>query len=237
MCDHVEIGGTIISSVEYNGKMSLVIFMARCPLRCPYCHNSELLDNGEKRTLEELYEIIDESADFVDAVVISGGEPLVHSEDVISLLKYSKSLSLKTKVDTSGYYPKRLNDVLKYTDYVAIDIKVPFYKYKEVIGADIGNNVEKSMQMANVAPNTFLECRTTYVPTLLDHDDIKQISCEIDCDLYTLQQFRSKNVLDDKLENVKSPNPNELRNLAKEIKPILNKVKVKTSEFGEECIE
>lgn len=237
MCGHMEIGGTIISSVEYNGKMSLVIFMAKCPLRCPYCHNSELLDNGEKTILEELYEIIDESADFVDAVVISGGEPLVHSEDVINLLKYSKSLNLKTKVDTSGCYPKRLEEVLKYVDYIAIDIKVPFDKYKEIIGADVGNNVKKSMEMANSAINTFLECRTTYVPTLLDPEDIKQISREIDCDLYTLQQFRSKSVLDDRLENVESPNPHELKKLAKEIKPILNKVKVKTSEFGEECIE
>jgi pyruvate formate lyase activating enzyme len=196
-----------------------------------------LLDNGKKTTLGELYEIIDESADFVDAVVISGGEPLVHSEEVISLLKYSKSLNLKTKVDTSGCYPKRLNDVLKYTDYIAIDIKVPFGKYKKIIGADVGTNVKKSMELANDSLNTFLECRTTYVPTLLDSEDIKQISREISCDLYTLQQFRSKNVLDDKLEDVESPNPHELKKLAKEIKPILNKVKVKTSEFGEECIK
>ncbi|RBQ23440.1 7-carboxy-7-deazaguanine synthase [Candidatus Methanobinarius endosymbioticus] len=232
----MEIGGTIISSVEYNGKMSLVIFMAKCPLRCPYCHNSELLDNGEKTTLEEIYKTIDDSSDFIDAVVVSGGEPLVHSEELINILMHSKSLNLKTKVDTSGYYPKRLNEVLKYTDYIAIDIKVPFDKYKDIIGADVGNNVKKSMKMTSSNTNTFLECRTTYVPTLLNHDDIKQISHEIDCDLYTLQQFRSKSVLDDRLEDVESPNPNELKSLAREIKPFLNKVKIKTSEFGEEYI-
>jgi pyruvate formate lyase activating enzyme len=81
-----------------------------------------------------------------------------------------------------------------------------------------------------------LECRTTYVPNLLKYEDIKQISREIECDLYTLQQFRNKNVLDESLEDIESPNPNELRRLANEIKPVLNKVKVKTSEFGEESI-
>ncbi len=232
----MEIGGTIISSVEYHGKISLVIFMAKCPLRCPYCHNFELLENGEKATLEELFETIEEAADYIDAVVISGGEPLVHSKEVIELLKFSKTLGLKTKVDTSGCYPKRLDEVLKYTDYIAIDIKVPFEKYKEIIGADVGDNVEKSMKMANLSPNTYLECRTTYVPTLLTPDDIKQISREIECDLYTLQQFRSKNVLDESLEEIESPNPYELKKLAKEIKPILNNVKIKTAEFGEECI-
>ena len=230
----MEIGGTIISSVEYDGKMSLVIFMAKCPLRCPYCHNSELLENGEEITLENIFKIIDDSSDYIDAVVISGGEPLVQSEDVIKILKYSKSLGLKTKVDTSGCYPKQLSTLLKYIDYIAIDIKVPFDKYKEVTGVDIGGNVEKSMKIANDAPNTFVECRTTYVPTLLTHRDIKQISREIICDLYTLQQFRNKNVLDKNLEDIESPNPHELKKLAKEIKPVLNKVKIKTSEFGDE---
>ncbi|MBZ9570088.1 anaerobic ribonucleoside-triphosphate reductase activating protein [Methanobrevibacter sp. TMH8] len=232
----MEVGGTIISSIEYDGKISLVIFMAKCPLRCPYCQNSELLENGEETSLQEIFELIDDSQDYIDAVVVSGGEPLVHSGDVIKILKYAKSLGLKTKVDTSGCYPKRLDEILKYTDYIAIDIKAPFDKYKEIIGTDIGNNVKKSMKIANNSDNTFLECRTTYVPTLLDHDDIKQISNEIECDLYTLQQFRNKSVLDERLEKIESPNPNELRKLAKEIKPVLNKVKVKTAEFGEECI-
>ncbi|WP_394325772.1 hypothetical protein [Methanobrevibacter arboriphilus] len=59
----------------------------------------------------------------------------------------------------------------------------------------------------------------------MNHEDIKQISREIDCDVYTLQQFRNNNVLDENLKDVKSPNPLELKKLAKEIKPILKKSK------------
>ncbi|OQD59728.1 glycyl radical activating enzyme [Methanobrevibacter arboriphilus JCM 13429 = DSM 1125] len=232
----METGGTLISSVEYNGKISLVIFMAHCPLRCPYCHNAELLETGEETPLEDILGIISDSSDYIDAVVISGGEPLVQLDNTIEVLKYSKSLGLKTKVDTSGCYPRRIKKILNFTDYVAVDIKAPFDKYGEIIGSDIGKNVEKSMKIINNSKNTFLECRTTYVPTLLNHEDIKQISREIDCDVYTLQQFRNNNVLDENLKDVKNPNPSELKELAKEIKPILKKVKVKTSEFGEECI-
>ncbi|WP_225370096.1 hypothetical protein [Methanobrevibacter arboriphilus] len=61
----------------------------------------------------------------------------------------------------------------------------------------------------------------------MNHEDIKQISREIDCDVYTLQQFRNNNVLDENLKDVKNPNPSELKELAKEIKPILKKSKSK----------
>ena len=232
----MEIGGTIVSSVEYHGRMSLVIFMAKCPLKCPYCHNSELLDGGKEVSLAEIFKIIDDSEEYIDAVVVSGGEPLVQLDELVSILKYSKKLKLDTKLDTSACFPDRIKKVLPYLDYLAIDVKAPYDKYKEIIGSDIGKKVEKSVKIANNDPNIFLECRTTYVPNLLKHEDIKQISREIECDLYTLQQFRNKNVLDESLEDIESPNPNELRRLANEIKPVLNKVKVKTSEFGEESI-
>lgn len=232
----MEIGGTVISSIEYYGNISLVIFMAKCPLRCPYCHNSELLNDGKNSSLSEVIKIIDDSADYIDAVVISGGEPLEQLHDTTELLKYSKNLNLKTKLDTSACYPKKLLKLLKYVDYLAIDVKAPFDKYKKIIGADIGDKIEKSIEIANKYSNVFLECRTTYVPELLNFEDIKQISRQIECDLYTLQQFRNKNVLDEKLKNIENPNPNELRKIAKEIKPVLNRIKIRTDEFGEENI-
>ena len=37
------VGGSVISSVEFHGNMSLVLFMSGCPLTCRYCHNVELL--------------------------------------------------------------------------------------------------------------------------------------------------------------------------------------------------
>jgi len=236
MCDNMETGGTLISSVEYNGKISLVIFMARCPLRCPYCHNSEILEDGKDMGLDELFKLIDSAIDYIDAVVVSGGEPLLQIKELSSILKYSKGLNLKTKIDTSGCYPERLEEILQYIDYIAIDIKAPFNKYKDIIGADIGDKVKKSMEISNKNENIFLECRTTYVPSLLTYDDIKQISNEITSDLYTLQQFRNKNVLDDKLKDIENPPPDELKNIAKKIKPFLKKINIKTAEFGEESI-
>ena len=74
------VGGSVISSVEFHGNMSLVLFMSKCPLACRYCHNVELLEDNTEKSFEEITHEIDSSADFLDAIVISGGEPLVQTE-------------------------------------------------------------------------------------------------------------------------------------------------------------
>lgn len=236
----MKIGTTIISSVEFHGNMSLVIFMATCPLRCPYCHNGEILESGDEVDVGEVYKVINDSKDFIDAVDVSGGEPLVQLNDLISILKATKNLGLKTKLDTSGVYPDRLNEILELglLDYVAMDIKAPFEKYEDVIGSDIGDNVRESMQLVNNHDNVYLECRTTYVPGLLNSEDILKIADEIKCNVYSLQQFRNRSVLDESLENVESPNPNDLKEIAKKLKPFLpdSVIKVKSAEFGEEVV-
>ncbi|MBR2665410.1 MAG: anaerobic ribonucleoside-triphosphate reductase activating protein [Methanobrevibacter sp.] len=232
------VGGTVISSVEFHGNMSLVIFMSKCPLACRYCHNVELLEDNTERSLEEIKEEIDSSADFLDAIVISGGEPLVQTDDVIEILKYVRQIGLKTKLDTSGIYPEKIKKILDLDllDYVSLDVKTTFSKYRKITGANVGFQVKKSMDYINDA-GVHLEIRTTYVPTLHTKKDIINLVDEINADIYTIQQFRNKNVLDPALEKVEVPNPHDLAKLAEEIKPYFDGVvKVKSGEFGEQVI-
>ena len=233
------IGGTVISSVEFHGNMSLVIFMSKCPLACRYCHNVELLEDNTEWSLEKVISEIDSSADFLDAVVISGGEPLVQTDAVIEILKHVRKIGLKTKLDTSGIYPDKIMELLdlKLLDYVSLDVKTTFSKYRKITGANVGFNVKKSMKLINDDSNVHLELRTTYVPTLHTKKDMLNLVDEIKGDIYTIQQFRNKNVLDPALEKVEVPNPHDLRRLAEELKPYFEgQVKVKSAEFGEEII-
>jgi pyruvate formate lyase activating enzyme len=232
------IGGSVISSVEFHGNMSLVIFMSKCPLACRYCHNVELLEDNTEKSFEEVKHEIDSSADFLDAIVISGGEPLVQPDAVIEILTYVRQIGLKTKLDTSGIYPDHLKKILDLDllDYVSLDVKTTFSKYRKITGANVGFQVKKSMDLINKA-GVHLEIRTTYVPTLHTKKDIKNLVDEIDAEIYTIQQFRNKNVLDPALEKVEVPNPHDLVELAKEIKPYFDGiVKVKSGEFGEQVI-
>ncbi|WP_458405901.1 anaerobic ribonucleoside-triphosphate reductase activating protein [Methanobrevibacter sp.] len=232
------VGGTVISSVEFHGNMSLVIFMSKCPLACRYCHNVELLEDNTEKSLEEITEEIDSSADFLDAIVISGGEPLVQTDAVIEILRHVRKIGLKTKLDTSGIYPEKLKEILDLNllDYVSLDVKTTFSKYRKITGANVGFEVKKSMDYINDA-GVHLEIRTTYVPTLHTKKDIINLVDEITSEVYTIQQFRNKNVLDPALEKVEVPNPHDLAALAKEIKPYFDGVvKVKSGEFGEQII-
>ena len=232
------IGGTVISSVEFHGNMSLVIFMSKCPLACRYCHNVELLEDDTEWSFEKIKQEIDSSADFLDAIVISGGEPLVQVDAVAEILTYVRQIGLKTKLDTSGIYPDKLKQLidLNLLDFVSHDVKTTFSKYKKVTGANVGFQVKKSMDLINDA-GIHLEIRTTYVPTLHTKKDIHNLVSEIQADVYTIQQFRNKNVLDPALEKVEVPNPHDLAKLAEEIKPYFDGVvKVKSGEFGEQII-
>lgn len=232
------VGGSVISTVEFHGNMSLVIFMSKCPLACRYCHNVELLEDNSEKSFEEIKDEIDSSADFLDAVVISGGEPLVQTDAVIQILKYVRQIGLKTKLDTSGIYPEKLKKILDLNilDYVSLDVKTTFSKYRKITGANVGFEVKKSMGLINQA-GVHLEIRTTYVPTLHTKKDIHNLVDEIEAEVYTIQQFRNKNVLDPALEEVEVPNPHDLAELAREIKPYFDGVvKVKSGEFGEQII-
>jgi pyruvate formate lyase activating enzyme len=67
--------------------------------------------------------------------------------------------------------------------------------------------------------------------------DIINLADEIEAEVYTIQQFRNRNVLDPALEKVEVPNPHDLEALAREIKPYFDGVvKVKSAEFGEQII-
>jgi len=228
-------GGIIFSSLEYPGKVSLVIFTGGCLLRCPYCHNPEIIEGGVPLPITDIKNKIDDAHDFIDAVVITGGEPMMQIEEIHTIMDYAKNKGLKTKLDTNGCYPERLSEIIELVDYVALDVKAPFHKYNKVIGTEIGENVKKSMEILSDS-SCFLECRTTYVPGLLEPSDIMEIARNVQCDIYTLQQFRNKVVLDKKLKNTPNTPPKELKEIALKIKHILGKVKIKTAEFGDELL-
>lgn len=234
------VGGSVISSVEFHGNMSLVLFMSGCPLTCRYCHNVELLEDKTEKSFEEIKHEIDSSADFLDAVVISGGEPLMQIDALIEIFSYVRQIGLKTKLDTSGIYPDRIKQLLDLNllDFVSLDVKTTFSKYRKITGSNVGFQVKKSMELINADDDVHLEIRTTYVPTLHTKKDIINLVDEIEADIYTIQQFRNKNVLDPALEKVDVPNPHDLADLAREIKPYFKgQVKVKSGEFGEQIIE
>ncbi|MCW4022778.1 MAG: anaerobic ribonucleoside-triphosphate reductase activating protein [Candidatus Bathyarchaeota archaeon] len=187
-----------LSFVDWDGKVSSVLFLPNCNFRCPFCHNVNLVLNPESiETIpfEYINEQLKNQKGWIDGVCITGGEPTLHS-DLPDLIPKIKQMGFLVKLDTNGTNPDTLKELLdkKLLDYVAMDVKAPLTveKYSKAIGVNAKKLLEKVKQSISLLMNsdTDYEFRTTVVPTLHDPDDIKQICHSLEgCKKYVLQKF------------------------------------------------
>ena len=78
--EEINIGGIErFSLVDYPGQVAAVIFLQGCPWRCPFCYNTELQKIGwnGNHDWNVIFEFLQKRTKALDAVVFSGGEPLV----------------------------------------------------------------------------------------------------------------------------------------------------------------
>ena len=183
------------SLVDYPSKIAAVVFTLGCNFRCPYCHNPNIL------TAVSTNRLFDEAAVFdflktrkgkLDAVVVSGGEPTLQ-KDLGNFFKKLKELGFLTKLDTNGSSPKILEYLIKeeLLDYVAMDIKAPIEKYKEIARVNIDtNNILKSIEILKDS-KTGYEFRTTTVKSQLSFEDFEKIGKMLcGAENYYLQKFK-----------------------------------------------
>ena len=111
-----------------------VIFMQGCPMRCLYCHNPDTWEvgTGSEISAEELIDEYRKNRDFYKkgGITVTGGEPLLQIDFITVLFKMAKDYGIHTAIDTSGItysegeeYKAKLDDLMKYTDLVMLDVK------------------------------------------------------------------------------------------------------------------
>ena len=71
-----------ISLIDYPDKVASVLFTPGCNLRCGFCHNWRIVVDPKPPFLHEAQalEILEKRKRYVDAVVVTGGEPCMHKE-------------------------------------------------------------------------------------------------------------------------------------------------------------
>ncbi len=188
----MNIGGIVKNSfVDYPHKIAFVIFTTGCNMRCWYCHNSHLFNEKSKFTNEQIYEFLQDRKDFLDGVVVSGGEPTLQ-KDLIEFISHIKSMGYLVKLDTNGSNYQVLEYLIKnkLVDYVAMDIKAPFDDYHKVVRVNLPmDNIIKSknLLLKNVVNYEF---RTTFSPDLT-LEDIDKICEQIKgAKNYSIQRYR-----------------------------------------------
>ncbi len=196
----MEISGVIrFSLIDYPDEISCVLFTQGCNLRCPYCHNPELLElkKGEI-SQEEIMRFLKERIKKISSVVITGGEPTIQKglEDFISKLKM---LGFLVKLDTNGTNPYTIDKLVNKNllDYIAMDIKFPLDKYR-LVGL---NDTKVILDSVKIIINSKIphEFRTTYVKELLEIKDFGEIGKILEgAEKFVLQKFhKSRKIFKD----------------------------------------
>ncbi len=107
------------------------VFLAGCPLRCVFCHNPDTWERetGTEYSAEQLLAKIRRYKPYFLAgnggVTFSGGEPLLQSEEIVSLGRMLKNEGISFALDTSGCLPltPSVKEAVALADHVILDIK------------------------------------------------------------------------------------------------------------------
>ena len=107
-------------------------------MRCPYCHNGELVlhpDYFPPFSDDEIFSYLKKRKGILDAVVISGGEPTLQ-EGLGEYMARIKDEGLLVKLDTNGTRPDVIRSLIDahLVDYIAMDVKNSIDSYAATVG-------------------------------------------------------------------------------------------------------
>lgn len=188
-----------LTLLDFPGRVACTVFTGGCNLRCPFCHNAELVTGDMPiEDGEEVFRLLEKRKGVLDGVCITGGEPLLHKETGGFIARIHE-MGYAVKLDTNGCFPDRLKEILSSgtVDYVAMDIKNCREKYPLTVGIENFStaNVEKSVEIL-MNSGVEYEFRTTVVNELHAMEDMRKIGEWIQgAKRYFLQQFKDSGEL------------------------------------------
>ena len=188
--------------LDYPGCVAATVFFGGCNMRCPFCHNMDIVENSMAAYSDkDILDFLSTREGILDGVCITGGEPTLCS-DLPSFIARIKDLGFRVKLDTNGTNPKMLKKLVndRLIDYVAMDIKSSFTCYGRACGVktiDL-NPIKESIDFL-LEEKCDYEFRTTAVEEFLSHDTISDIGMLIKgAKRYYLQGYVESEFVPDK---------------------------------------
>jgi pyruvate formate lyase activating enzyme len=213
-----------LTLLDFPGKMACTVFTGGCNFRCPFCHNASLVNDPLCYTssADEVLQYLEKRRGILEGVCITGGEPLLQP-DITDYIKKIKAMGYLVKLDTNGYSPERLKELLdtNLIDYVAMDIKASKENYPKATGIDIDiEKIEKSVELLKNGSIPF-EFRTTVVKGIHSVNEFKLIAEWIKgTKKYYLQGFKdSGDILGNGCDGFSDTEMDEILSLVKVIIP------------------
>lgn len=216
-----------ISLIDFPDRIATVLFTPGCNLRCPYCHNWRLVldPKGPFLSEDDVLQILESQRRFVDAVVITGGEPTMH-RDIPLFLEKLKQRGFAVKLDTNGFFPEVLESCLPYLDYVAVDVKTCPERYHLLGAVDVGNLLRTVEELKKGSVN--YEFRNTVVPGIVEEECIPRMGeLAKGARCFAFQQFVSGDTLDKDFNTVRPYFPETIIHFADIMSHYVEEVKLR----------
>ncbi len=228
------IAATIPATLDWQGRNSFAVFFAGCDFRCKYCFVPEYLDfkNEYLVDIRDIKKEIRNSAELVEHVLFTGGEPCLQRDALIDLARLCKKEGLKVTLDTNATRKDTIQSLVKnqLVDNIVIDIKTPmddamfegltksktFFKTTKEILANIKETIEYLKQNQD---KVNIEFKTVVIPSFIfKKEDFLQIADMIkdfEC-RWVLQQFEAdpeKQIVDNNMKNISPPTKKFIENI------------------------
>lgn len=161
------------SFIDYPGTIATVLFFKGCNLRCPWCHNPDIVFSKlPEIDFNEIEQFIHKRRAVINGVVLTGGEPTLHSS-LEMVAERIRRTGMKIKLDTNGLNPDAVRKISP--DYCALDIKTSLDKY-DSIGCKLNDSEKRIRESIDIVRSMgeHAEIRITVVEPYIN----EQVICE-----------------------------------------------------------
>lgn len=167
-----------MSILDYEDKISCVLFAPHCNFRCPFCHNGlTVLESDDRISFSSILAYLQKRKGMLDAVVVTGGEPTL-LDDLKEKIVQIKNMGFLVKLDSNGTNPQVIKDLVKdnLVDYIAMDIKNSPEKYPLTCGVNHVDfdKIKESIEFIKNCGVPY-EFRTTLVSEYHTAEDMEKI--------------------------------------------------------------
>ncbi len=225
--------------LDFPGRVACTVFTGGCNLRCPFCHNSELLgmDIPSEYTEEQIFDFLEKRKHTLEGVAVTGGEPTLQ-KDLPEFIETIRSrFGLAVKLDTNGTNNRMLKELIDagLVDYVAMDVKSSVTNYAAVCGLTEDRinlpAIEKSRDIL-LRGRVPYEFRTTVVEGLHSEEDFKEIGPWIEgCERYFLQAYKDAGNVLERGAGFSEPKKEQLLRYAELVRPYVGNVSLRGVDY------
>ena len=184
---------TKFTHLDYPEHLAAIFWFSSCNIRCDYCYNPDIVfAKSSAYSYMDALEFLKTRVGLLDAVVLSGGEAILH--DLVAFIQEIKKLGFLVKLDTNGTNYECVKELLdlKLLDFIALDYKAPQYKFTQITHSDKFEEFSKTLNML-IEKEFAFEVRTTLHYDLLSEADINLIITDLQIrgykSSYYLQKF------------------------------------------------